>query len=208
MEAASVEISGCQQCGQPTPPRRRYGRAPKWCSPACANKAYRRRKNPNNYGPKPCAVCSVVFERVYPSKHKRTCSNECASKLSYRENKTTRDAKTNEWHRAHKDRLLGYVAISRAKKPEYYRALRVVTEARRRAKFNGSYTVQEWNDLKIAHGNKCLRCAAPESERPLTADHIIPVSCGGPNVISNIQPLCRPCNTWKHVKTIDYRIAA
>ncbi len=28
-------------------------------------------------------------------------------------------------------------------------------------------------------------------------DHIIPVSRGGPNQASNVQPLCQPCNLWK-----------
>jgi len=37
------------------------------------------------------------------------------------------------------------------------------------------------------------------------ADHVLPVSKGGTSYISNIQPLCQPCNSGKKDKHIDYR---
>lgn len=51
-------------------------------------------------------------------------------------------------------------------------------------------------------GASCLNCG---SEEDITLDHIIPVSKGGLNTLSNLQPLCRPCNSTKGTKTIDYR---
>src|SRR5262249_2701276 len=36
-------------------------------------------------------------------------------------------------------------------------------------------------------------------------DHIVALSRGGQNTISNIQPLCPRCNEAKQAKTIDYR---
>jgi len=31
------------------------------------------------------------------------------------------------------------------------------------------------------------------------------VTRGGSNDVSNLQPLCRPCNSKKHTRTVDYR---
>ena len=66
----------------------------------------------------------------------------------------------------------------------------------------GSYTAQEFIDLCDKYGNICLAC---EESKPLTVDHIIPLSLGGSNTIDNIQPLCRSCNSRKRVTSIDFR---
>lgn len=51
-------------------------------------------------------------------------------------------------------------------------------------------------------GNKCLRCG---SLIKLTIDHIVPISKGGENKISNLQTLCKSCNSIKRDRFIDYR---
>lgn len=48
----------------------------------------------------------------------------------------------------------------------------------------------------------CLRCG---SERNKTIDHVIPLSRGGRNHVSNYQLLCRKCNELKGATTIDFR---
>jgi 5-methylcytosine-specific restriction endonuclease McrA len=79
---------------------------------------------------------------------------------------------------------------------------------RRIRKYNGGgkFTAKEWQDLKAFYGYKCLRCGKSESEVMITPDHVIPISKGGSNFISNIQPLCLPCNLSKHTDTTDYRV--
>lgn len=67
----------------------------------------------------------------------------------------------------------------------------------------GSYTEQEWNALCKQYNNQCLACG--RSDLPLTADHVVPVVMGGSSYISNIQPLCLPCNSRKRARIIDYR---
>lgn len=74
---------------------------------------------------------------------------------------------------------------------------------RRRRRNGGTFTLQEFLDLCDRYGNCCLACG--RSDVKLTADHVVPVSAGGWNGISNIQPLCRPCNSSKNARTIDYR---
>ncbi|NLY47386.1 MAG: HNH endonuclease [Tissierella sp.] len=69
----------------------------------------------------------------------------------------------------------------------------------------GSYTKREWLELKEYYGNRCLRCGRTEEETTLTVDHVIPISLGGRNDISNLQPLCPHCNSHKGSKYIDYR---
>ena len=69
----------------------------------------------------------------------------------------------------------------------------------------GVWTEAEWQALCERYGNRCLACG---STGPLTVDHIVPLEKGGRNDISNIQPLCRPCNSSKGAQTIDFRTVA
>jgi 5-methylcytosine-specific restriction endonuclease McrA len=52
------------------------------------------------------------------------------------------------------------------------------------------------------HGRKCLACL---STVDTCMDHVVPISKGGPTVVSNLQPLCRPCNTLKGDDSWDFR---
>ena len=65
----------------------------------------------------------------------------------------------------------------------------------------GSHTDAEWQALKEAFGNICLCCGTTER---LTRDHVVPLLLGGPDYISNIQPLCH--NSRKGTNTTDYRV--
>lgn len=55
-------------------------------------------------------------------------------------------------------------------------------------------------------GYVCLRCGCNELHR-LRADHVVAESLGGAATLENLQTLCMSCNSWKGVKTIDFRIA-
>ncbi len=86
------------------------------------------------------------------------------------------------------------------------RLVKKASSQRRRARLaeaEGSFTAKEFQNLCKEYKYKCLACG--RSDLPLTADHVIPLSKGGSNEISNIQPLCQPCNSGKRDKTIDYR---
>lgn len=70
----------------------------------------------------------------------------------------------------------------------------------RRFKADGFFTKEEWQAVKQAQGYRCLHCGKQEPEIKLTVDHIIPLSKGGTGYISNVQGLCRSCNSVKGVR--------
>ena len=78
--------------------------------------------------------------------------------------------------------------------------------AKRRAEafgYSGAhFTLEEWERLLEACGRRCLACGSGED---LTVDHIVPLSLGGSNAITNIQPLCEECNGRKGLVVMDYR---
>lgn len=61
----------------------------------------------------------------------------------------------------------------------------------------GAHTPQEWEHIKALAKHRCVKC---KKKKPLTRDHIIPLSKGGTDLITNIQPLCHSCNCRKHNK--------
>jgi 5-methylcytosine-specific restriction endonuclease McrA len=64
------------------------------------------------------------------------------------------------------------------------------------------HTKSEWRALCDAAGGRCMACG---KEAKLERDHIIPLSQGGTDDISNLQVLCHSCNSRKWRRTIDYR---
>jgi len=70
----------------------------------------------------------------------------------------------------------------------------------------GHHTLGDWDELKKFYNYMCLCCKQQEPFVKLTEDHVVPISAGGTNYISNIQPLCQRCNSLKWTKTIDYRV--
>lgn len=82
------------------------------------------------------------------------------------------------------------------------RAKCVVKVQRYRAKkrsAGGTFTLAEWMELRKQFDNRCAIC---REVKKLSVDHIIPISKGGKNDISNIQPLCMDCNRKKSNKIL------
>lgn len=85
---------------------------------------------------------------------------------------------------------------------ERKRVTRLVSQNRRRVRLEGQsldVSETEWRDCLEEHDHRCAYCLHRVS---LTMDHVIPVSAGGRNEISNIVPACQPCNSRKGNKHI------
>ena len=67
-------------------------------------------------------------------------------------------------------------------------------------KFIGKNNIREF--IFKRDGYLCLSCG---SSAKLEIDHIIPISIGGENKISNLQTLCKSCNCSKKNNYKDYR---
>lgn len=109
-----------------------------------------------------------------------------------------------EWRQANPE---AYLEIHR----RWRRANKAIVNAtthRRRARLRGCaehHTAAEWEALKLACEYTCLSCGRREPEVELTRDHVVPLSEGGGNDITNLAPLCKSCNSLKHTAHDDFR---
>jgi hypothetical protein len=142
---------------------------------------------------------AVKRQREYYKAHEE--EYKAKAKIRYAENPEPAKERAKEWAKKNKRRKIitdkAWVKANHEKVRSYQHKHRSALKGN-----GGSYTVVEWQSLCKKHGNKCLCCG---KRRKLTADHIVPVSKGGTSNISNIQPLCLPCNASKGAKTINYR---
>lgn len=119
----------------------------------------------------------------------------------YLKNKKSILARNRRWAQRNPDKVYILRRRHRINNPESIRAAWHRFYARKKAA-PGSFTAEEWDALCRKYGRKCLACG---KKRKLTVDHVVALSNGGTNDISNIQPLCGPCNSSKGAQTIDYR---
>jgi 5-methylcytosine-specific restriction endonuclease McrA len=115
---------------------------------------------------------------------------------------------TKDWQKAHPERTREINRVWAQANPEKVRAKARIRRARK-AGAGGFFTPEQFKAL----GDCCLSCKRTGAELAavglmLVPDHVIPLSKGGSNDISNIQPLCHGiggCNNHKSAKHVDYR---
>lgn len=135
-----------------------------------------------------------------------------ANKQSIERHRETRNERNRAWSRENLDYYREYArsrpemrrTVQRNWRQNNPEQVRAGVERYRARKINaeGAYTVEEWQNLCESYQYRCLCCG---QQKPLTVDHVVPLSQGGTNYIDNIQPLCETCNKSKGNKIIDYR---
>ena len=74
-----------------------------------------------------------------------------------------------------------------------------------RAQFYSNLNKCEWNEMIDFFNHVCCNCESDVLGGNPTKDHIIPITLGGTNHISNLQPLCRECNSG-NIDMVDFRL--
>lgn len=151
-------------------------------------------------GEDPAKVKARVARYINSEKGKATRRTYCLehSKEAVQRVKEWRERNPKGRHAhyaANKDKIVQRVAEWNASNPDGAR-----TRSRNyRAKLNaaeGSHTRQEIEALYQRQEGKCVYCSKPLKTK-YHADHIVPLSRGGSNWITNIQLTCGPCNNRK-----------
>ncbi len=187
------------------------------------------KKKPPRHPPIPdgerwCALCKKSYPATfeYFSKHKgsklglaarcRECSKRVT--LEWREQNPERASKAGmRWHANNRQsanlqrrerRLLNLgreKATQKVYREKNQLSIRVANRnyKARKKQAEGSFTALEWQAKLELYKGRCHWCSKKIKGTP-HADHLIPITRGGSNYISNIVPSCSFCNVSKHNK--------
>jgi 5-methylcytosine-specific restriction endonuclease McrA len=178
---------------------------------------------------KVCSKCGIVKSFAEFRKNKRSsdgftasCSECCRKheKEYYKRATTAFITRTKKyadshpekrylWQKEWRQRNPEKIKVSKAKERKNHPEKGQYESRLRRARIllapGNGVTAEQWKYILTFYGNKCLKCGTTKN---ITADHVIPLVKGGAHDMTNIQPLCKSCNSSKHSSIIDYRFIA
>jgi 5-methylcytosine-specific restriction endonuclease McrA len=147
-----------------------------------------------------CDGQCVECVRVFQTKHKE---EYLARHKKWRDKNNHKvRAWNNRWRFANPEKKIAIDAAYNAANIDILRPKKRFYQSRRHArKLNaaGSHTLEQVSELFKKQKGKCLNCRISIKIR-YHVDHIMPLSKGGSNYISNIQLLCPRCNIKKYNK--------
>lgn len=130
---------------------------------------------------------------------------KCYFKAWYERNRADKIAQTAEWKEQNRDKHLEAKRRWRKRHEEQVRR----GNRHRRATLAGAeerpYTEAE---VYALHGYHCYLCGLPMNPDATgpgvpTFDHVIPLSRGGADVLDNVRPAHKGCNSRKHDRLLD-----
>lgn len=175
-----------------------------------------------------CVVRGGVWDSLDQFKPGRSYCRKCFTFLvtEWKKNNPEKDAASRERERAVRRRKAEERAAIRAKNSDPDRVRKTpqrylenkrrygqankqrrnawVANRQRKMKTICEITDAEWAEVLATYGGVCLSCC---TDKDITKDHVIPISKGGRDHVSNVQPLCRFCNSSKGTEIVDYRPA-
>lgn len=96
------------------------------------------------------------------------------------------------------DEISGVFILYKLASSEIFCGFESLTKGRRILK--REHTDSEWQIVLKQYEYKCAYCGC--SNKPLQKDHVIPVSKGGDDKITNIVPACQKCNASKGARIL------
>lgn len=145
--------------------------------------------------PIPCGYCGNPF--VPHKNFMRLCSDPCrvANKEEYAKEYFARpDIKARAAQRGRISRAEHGAEIRRRKREQYDRYRGFIANHRRRCPDGAVIDPDDLKARMSMFGHSCWMCGCEEE----AIDHVKPLSAGGQHILSNLRPICAPCNHKKH----------
>ena len=139
--------------------------------------------------PRACASCGSTLEGM--RSNAKYCSRKCKAAAAERR-RPQRDHSAR--YLKERDRRLAY-----ALDPERMREAASRRRARVRSAERCLITKKDWLRLAERFRHSCAYCG---ERKPLTMEHVVPLSRGGRHSIGNIIPACFSCNSSKRDRFI------
>lgn len=215
MDAPSIPLKRCTKCRQEFPATLEYfykhskskSRLHPWCK-SCVKRLKPREVLPS--GTKRCPSCKGLFSAsseffVRDNTRSDGLGTYCKTCSRAKERQHRNPEKARRWRKEHPAEMLKFNQRWRSKNAESVRASGRKNANKRRAyKVNagGDYTNQEIQEQYERQNGRCYyaACGHVKLGGIYHVEHVIPLSRGGRNDISNIVLTCPRCNLSKKDK--------
>jgi len=161
------------------------------------------------WGKQECAHGSCTNTFFPTRKDRQFCSDKCGwlaydidnrewraevGRQRYAENAEEYRRRGREDYWANREQRIASRREWRKNNPGKARANRRAYRNRKKNAPSIPYTKEQEQQRMMVGGNRCVNCGTQED---MTTDHIIPLSANGWDCLSNLQPMCRSCNSSK-----------